>query len=564
MRIRDWLDLRTGYRALGKAAFGEPVRGGASWAYVFGSALALMFVQQIATGVLLALFYSPATTTAWGSIHYIEHDVLLGWFVRGLHHYGSSAMVILVVLHMFQAFAFRAYAAPREVNWWTGLVLFGVVLGFSVTGYLLPWDQKGFWATRVVTSIAGAFPWIGTWLKTTLQGGNDLGNLTLTRFFGFHVFILPALLGGFLVAHVAVFRRHGVTVRADRAAADVEARTEPFWPRQLTFDVAFFAAIVAILVATTIARHGAPLDAPADPSSGYPARPEWYFLWLFELLKVVPGSLEGVAMLGLVGAIAAFLALLPLVDRQSTRTAQSRWPHFAVAGGIAATALTLTIIPIVEDAQDPGLAAQLDSFDRDAERAFALAEKGVPPGGAGDLYLNDPLERGKRLFAAECQVCHRFGAKGGDTAPDLTGYMTASWIRSVTADPTQPRYFGRTPVAGMPVSDATPAELDKLTAYEMSLGGRAPEPAGGGDLFEELGCQTCHARAGDKPRLGPSLTGYGSRAWIVGALKNPGSPAYYGDQNTMPAFAGKLTDAQLDDLVTYVLSGGEPTTEKSP
>ena len=562
MRLRNWLDSRTGYRAIGRSALGEPVRGGASWAYVFGSALALTFAMQVVTGVLLALFYSPATTTAWGSIHYIQHDVLLGWFVRGLHHYGSSAMVILVVLHMFQTFLFRAYAAPREVNWWTGLLLLGIVLGFSVTGYLLPWDQKGFWATRVVTAIAGAFPWIGTWVKTTLQGGNDLGNLTLTRFFGFHVFILPALLGAFLVVHIAVFRRHGVTVRSGRKVADVEARTEPFWPRQITYDVAFFAVVAAILVAITVARHGASLEAPADPASGYPARPEWYFLWLFELLKVVPGAFEGVAILGLVLAMAAFLTLLPIVDRRASATPRSRWPHFAIAGGIATTVLALTIIPIVEDARDPGLASQQDQLDRDAERAFQLAEKGIPPGGASELYLNDPIERGKHLFAAQCQTCHRLGAKGGDSAPDLTGFMTAAWIRGVTADPTQPKYFGRTPVTGMPPTDAKPEELDKLTAYQMSLGKLAPEPPGGAALFEETGCQTCHARAGEKSRMGPSLDGYGSRPWILGAIKNPGSPAYYGDQNKMPAFAGKLSDAQLDDIVTYVLSGGDQTEGK--
>jgi ubiquinol-cytochrome c reductase cytochrome b subunit len=531
---------------------------------VYGSALALTFAIQVVTGVLLALFYSPSTTTAWGSIHYIEHDVLLGWLVRGLHHYGSSAMVILVVLHMFQAFVFRAYARPREINWWTGLVLFGIVLGFSVTGYLLPWDQKGFWATRVVTSVAGAIPMIGTWLETTLQGGNDLGNLTLTRFFGFHVFILPALLGLFMVIHIAVFRRHGVTVRPGRGPKEVALRTEPFWPRQVTYDVVFFACILAIVGAITIARHGASLEAPADPTAGYPARPEWYFLWLFELLKIVPGGFEGIAMLGLVVAMAVFLALLPLVERRPLTPARSRWPHFVTASGIATAVLTLTLIPIIQDASDASIAEQDALAERQAKRAFELAEKGIPPGGASELYLNDPLERGKRLFAAQCQNCHRLGTKGGDSAPDLTGIMTLAWVRAVTKDPSQPRFFGRTTVTGMPVTDVEPAELDKLAAYQLSLGGALPAPVGGADLFEESGCQTCHARAGEKPRMGPSLAGYGSRAWILGAIKSPDSPAYYGDQNKMPVFAGKLTDAQLDDVVTYVLSGGDKPEGNKP
>ncbi len=561
MKTRDWLDNRTGYRAVMHGAFAEPVRGGASWAYVFGSALALMFAVQIVTGVLLALFYSASTKEAWGSIHYIQNDVFLGWFVRGLHHYGASAMVILVVLHMFQAFLFRAYAAPREVNWWTGLVLFGLVLGFSVTGYLLPWDQKGFWATRVVTSIAGALPVIGTTVKTTLQGGNDLGNLTLTRFFGFHVFILPALLVLFVVVHVAVFRRHGVTVRPGRDAAKVDARTEPFWPRQVTYDVAFFAGVLAILVAITIANGGASLDAPADPTSGYPARPEWYFLWLFELLVLVPGSIEGIAILAVVVAIAAFLVLLPVVDRTPGR---ARWPHFVVAGVISTTVLAMTIIPLAKDANDPGYGDQMVAAERDAERAFELAKKGIPPGGASDLYLNDPGERGKRLFAAQCQGCHKLDGKGGDTAPDLTGIMSLEWIRAVTKDPTKPRFFGRTKVSGMEPTDATDADLDKLAAYQRSLGGTAKPPTGGAELFDELGCATCHAREGEKPRMGPSLAGYGSHAWLTGAIKTPESPRYYGDQNAMPSFAGKLTDTQIDDVVTYMTSFDSATARTSP
>jgi ubiquinol-cytochrome c reductase cytochrome b subunit len=330
----------------------------------------------------------------------------------------------------------------------------------------------------------------------------------------------------------------------------------------VTYDVAFFVIIVATLAAVTVANNGASLEAPADPAAGYPGRPEWYFLWLFELLKVVPGSLEGVAMLGLVVAMAAFLALLPIVDSRSVVGARTRWSHFAIAGGIAATVLSLTIIPVVEDSRDRGLAEQMQGFERDTARAFQLAEKGIPPGGASELYLNDPLERGKRLFAGNCQTCHKVGAKGGDSAPDLTGYMTAAWIRGVTADPSTPQYFGRTPVTGMQPTDAASDEIDKLVAYQMSLGGLAKVPPDGEQLFEDDGCHNCHALAGEKPRMGPTLAGYGSRTWIAGAIKNPDASSYYGDQNKMTAFAGKLTDAQIDDIVTYLLADGDRAERK--
>lgn len=564
MRIRDWLDDRTGYRAFLKRALDEPVDGGARWAYVFGSSLAILFFLQICTGILLALFYSPSTKEAWGSVHYIQHDVAFGWFVRGLHHYGSSAMILLLVLHLFQVFFFRAYAPPREMNWWTGLVLLGITLGFSVTGYLLPWDQKGFWATRVVTSIVGAMPWFGDWAKHALQGGNDLGNLTLTRFFGFHVFILPAALALVLVVHVALFRRHGVTPRPSRPRHEIEAKTEPFWPRQVMYDLLFFMIVLASLSAVTVAQHGATLEAPADPSSGYPARPEWYFLWLFGLLKVVPGWMEGPALLALMVAMFLFLALLPVVDRRPYTTWRARWPHLAVATILAGLVGTLNTLPMIEDARDKGLQALNEKAEADAARASKLAELGIPPGGASDLYLNDPLERGARLFASECQSCHRLGDKGGDSAPDLTGFMSPAWVRGVTADPTRPEYFGRTEVTGMDPTDATPQELDTLTAYLLSLGGAAPTPPGGADLFEEKGCQGCHARAGEDPLTGPSLAGYGSRDWIVGAIKDAGTPAYYGTANKMPVFIGKLTNAQIDDIVSYMLSVAPASKGTSP
>jgi ubiquinol-cytochrome c reductase cytochrome b subunit len=554
MQLGDWLDQRSGYRALTRHALEEPVVGGARWAYVFGSALAFLFVLQAVTGILLALYYSASTQEAWGSVYFLSTSVTLGWFVRGLHHWGSSAMIVLLVAHLLQVFVYGAYRAPRELAWWTGLFMLFVTLAFSLTGYLLPWDQKGFWATRVVTSIVGTFPFVGSWLKTTLQGGNDFGNLTLTRFFGFHVFFLPAALTVVLAAHVYLFRRHGVTPRWSRSRAELEAATEPFWPRQLTYDLIFATLVVAVLVFQTLRHHGAPLEAPADPASSYPARPEWYFLWLFELLKVLPGRFEGVLVLGFSLATALFLAALPLVDRAPSASPRGRWPHFLVALVIAGVVGGLTLKSKIEDARDPGVAVQERAAAEETRRAFTLAAKGIPPGGASDLYLNDPLERGKRLFAAQCQSCHAIDGRGGTSAPDLSGYLSRAWVRGVIADPTQPRYFGRTKVTGMDPTDATPEELDVLTDFVLALADKPEGPPGRGlDLYEEKGCHTCHALGKEDPLPGPTLAGYGSRAWIVGAILHPAAASYYGDQNQMPEFAGKLTDEQVDDLLVYIM-----------
>src|SRR5262249_8706303 len=154
----------------------EPVRGGARWAFVFGSVLTFLLVLQAVTGILLACFYAPSTATAWASVAFIQDQVSLGWFVRGLHSYGASAMVVVVGLHLAQVVLYGAYKAPRELNWTVGLGLLGLVLGFALTGYLLPWDQKGYWATQVATSIMGTTPLVGPALQKLIQGGAAYGN----------------------------------------------------------------------------------------------------------------------------------------------------------------------------------------------------------------------------------------------------------------------------------------------------------------------------------------------------------------------------------------------------
>jgi len=166
----DWLDSRTSYRALLHHALDEPVPGGARWAYIFGSVLIGCITLQAITGWALMAYYAPSATTAWASVEHITYGVSGGWLVRGMHHFGAQAMVVCLVLHLAQVAIYGAYKAPREVNWWFGLGLLGVTLGFSLTGYLLPWDQKGYWATRVATSIAGTIPIVGKSIQQLAQG----------------------------------------------------------------------------------------------------------------------------------------------------------------------------------------------------------------------------------------------------------------------------------------------------------------------------------------------------------------------------------------------------------
>ncbi|MBI3414208.1 MAG: cytochrome b N-terminal domain-containing protein, partial [Verrucomicrobia bacterium] len=238
--IADWLDERTGFRRLTREALLENVPGGSRWRYVWGSTLTFTLAVQMITGIVLWLAYSPSSQTAWESVYYIQHEMWGGWFLRGLHHYTAQAMNVLLVLHLMQVVIDGAYKAPREVNFWFGVLMLQLVLGLSLTGYLLPWDQKGFWATKVATNIAGITPLIGPALQRIIVGGVDYGHHTLTRFFALHAGVLPAGIIVLLVGHIYVFRRHGVTAKRPLKGPDA-----PFWPDQVLKDVVACLAVLA-------------------------------------------------------------------------------------------------------------------------------------------------------------------------------------------------------------------------------------------------------------------------------------------------------------------------------
>ena len=200
--VRGWLEDRLGLDELGKLLGGFAVPGGASWWHTFGSVAAGLFVLEAITGVLLATVYAPSVTGAWASVAYIQDQLALGWFVRGLHSFGSSALIVVTGAHMLQVLLFGAYRRPRELNWMVGLALFGLVALFALSGSLLPWDQKGYWAKLVEATIAGSAPAVGDTAQRLIQGGAAFGNLTLTRAYAFHAMALPALLTGLLVLHV--------------------------------------------------------------------------------------------------------------------------------------------------------------------------------------------------------------------------------------------------------------------------------------------------------------------------------------------------------------------------
>ena len=262
-RLYQWLDTPLRLQPIQKTLLDEPIPGGASWIYVFGSATLFLFVMQALTGMFLVVYYAPTPDHAYDSIQFIENQVTFGAFVRGIHHWGASGMVVAIGLHMLQTFLYGAYKPPREVMWMVGVILFLLTLAFAFTGYLLPWDQNAYWATQIGINMVGTVPLIGDILVRVLRGGDTLGTLTLSRFFAVHILFLPALLMGLVLLHLFILRRVGPAGpwSEERAARG----SETFYPRQVYMDAVVMAGIF-LAIALLASFVPFPLSDKADPS----------------------------------------------------------------------------------------------------------------------------------------------------------------------------------------------------------------------------------------------------------------------------------------------------------
>lgn len=462
-QLDQWFDDRTGYREFMHEALFESVPGGARWRYVWGSTLVMAFVVQVVTGTFLWMAYSPSAQTAWESVYFIQFQMNYGWLLRGMHHYMAQMMVVLLALHLMQVVIDGAYRAPREVNFWLGLILMQIVLGLALTGYLLPWDQKGYWATQVATKIAGIVPVVGPSMQRLIVGGNEYGHHTLTRFFALHAGVLPALLVGFLVLHVSLFRRHGLKHKEGSKKPD-----SMFWPDQVLKDaVACLAVVVTVGLLATF--RPAELTAPADPANAYDAaRPEWYFLFLFQFLKFFHGETgEIIGAIVVPGLLMGILFLMPILGRWKIgHRFNIAFLCFVLTGAGALTALALredyqalqtADFSDVEEVQEKiaidlrqhkgksryaGLGEEEQFavyFDKDpekiaafqtrhagymaykksqgfldavkhaeheGERARELADLGIPPAGNLTQVRSDAKLQGPKLFVKHCASCH--------------------------------------------------------------------------------------------------------------------------------------------------------------
>jgi ubiquinol-cytochrome c reductase cytochrome b subunit len=587
-KFLNWLDDRTGIRDFLHEALYEDIPGGARWRYVWGSTLVFTFVVQLITGVFLWMQYSPGAQSAWESVFYIQYETQGGWLVRGLHHFTAQAMIVLLVFHLLQVVIDGAYRAPREMNFWLGLILMQIVLGLSLTGYLLPWDQKGFWDTAVATNLMGLVPVIGEDLQKLVVGGPAYGNHTLTRFFALHAGVLPGLLIFFLVLHVYMFRRHGITHKLPAKYQD-----GTFWPDQVLKDAVACLAVLAVVMFFIIrgalfhgehdvTRLGAELGAPADPSVSYSAaRPEWYFLFLFQMLKYFPGSAEVLGAIVLPGFFMLLLFLMPIVGKWQLGHRFNVALTFALIIGAG----FLTYLAWKDDHYGPDAQSYHEAVveaDEEAHRAveLAMAPAGIPPTGAVTLLRNDPKVQGARNFKSSCAVCHGVPAKQDDQgkplrdgAGSLAGFASRAWIAGLL-DPHKigtPEYFGNTAhfegdmvnfVTG-DLKDWKKTEIDNVVialSAEAHLKSQAKLDAqdaariaeGQKLIKDEARCAQCHKfhDAGAEGSA-PDLTGYGSQEWLTAFVTDPAHARFYGDNNDrMPPFSGDAASLKL--IVDYL------------
>ncbi|HEY4742264.1 MAG: cytochrome b N-terminal domain-containing protein [Candidatus Acidiferrales bacterium] len=455
-----------------RASLDEPIPGGARFAYIFGSGLLFIFLSQIITGVFLALYYVPSADHAHTTVVYITKAVTAGSFLRSLHSYGSSAMVVVLLLHLSQTYLYGAYKGRREILWISGCALFGLVLGMAFTGYLLPWDQRAYFATAVGTNAIGEIPGIGESLTRLVRGGTEMGTLTVSRFFVAHVFLIPAFIFALVASHIFLFRKAGAAGPISEDPYNPKQKTEPFYPRQVMMDLSLTALLIAGLGVLAFFAP-VPLGPAADPANAqYVPRPEWYYLPIFQWLKYWHGAVSVIGILVIPMILVIAVVALPFLDRSIERRPWKRPVAMGAYVFVIVALVGLGLRSEYQDQHDPGVAKQL-ALQKTEENDFMRKpfEPELSSGSlaAANVSLADPLAaKGKTIFEAQsCNACHGGGGIGTAAAPALVGIsakFTSDQLVELFAHPTAKMIAG-----GMPKVDLPPDDLKTLIAYIESL-----------------------------------------------------------------------------------------------
>jgi len=461
-KIGDWFGQRLQIGGVVRETVTHPVpRKSASWWYVFGSAALTLFILQVFTGIMLAIIYVPSAGEAWNSLQYLNHDVTLGWFLRAVHGWGSNFMVAVVLIHMCQVFLFGAYKFPRELTWILGVFLLLLTLGMAFTGQVLRFDQDAYWGLGIGVAIAGRVPLLGKQLVHMVMGGPIIAGDTLSRFFTVHVFVIPGLILAFVSLHLLMVLKLGINewpmpgrvVRRSTYLQEYHELTHkdgvPFVPVAIWKDMFFSAAIIVSVMAC------AWFFGPFGPS-GYPdptivqtiPKPDFFFLWLYAMLALLPPSMETPALLIGPVIVIGFLILLPFLSGEGEKS----WKRRPVA------VLTLLLVAVA-----------LGTFTK---LATYSPWSPVMNGWSGDPvpveYLNgrSPLERqGALVFQVkQCRNCHVIGGSGGKRGPKLDKVATRMTHDQLVRQVIQGG--GNMPAYG---KNLNPAEVTALVSFLETL-----------------------------------------------------------------------------------------------
>lgn len=471
----DWFDARLGVRATLLPMLRHPIpreaAGPMGWWYVFGSAALTLFLIQILSGIALALVYVPSADNAYESLLYLNDEAPLGWFLRALHYYAGSGMVVLVLVHMTQVFLHGSFKYPRELTWVLGVLLLLCTLGMFFTGQVLRWDPDAYWGLAIGGAMAGRVPLVGPWLVRQLFGGPVIGGDSLSRFFTLHVFVIPAALLLFVAIHLWLVLRRGISAPpvpgevVDPESYDEEYEQSlkdgvPFFGDAMVKDALFsaLAVIVVVILAAVLGPKGP--SGPPDPAlSGGTPRPEWPFLWLFAMLALSPPWAETVIMLVFPLVLIITLILVPFVSQRGER-APSRRPMAVVSVIVIYTVL--------------GVLTWLGNAAPWSPHMTAWSSDPVPE----SMVRNSTPTRlmGAALFQnKDCRNCHALDGSGGRRGPDLTTVgtrLTREQLISQISNGTPGGGNNGGPGGGnMPAygKQITPAEMTALVAFLENL-----------------------------------------------------------------------------------------------
>jgi ubiquinol-cytochrome c reductase cytochrome b subunit len=444
--IWEWINDRIPVAEVLQLGLDEEIIGGASYFFTLGSATLFVFILQMVTGIWQLFYYVPTVDHAYDSLNFLRLFVPYGWLIHGLHYWGATAMVILVGLHILRVFIWGAYKKPRELTWLFGVVLLLLTVALSFTGAALPWDERGYWATVVGTSIAGTTPFVGNGLKYLLIGGNKIEQLTLSRFFILHTAIIPGITVIMIVVHFAAFRKFGSVGPWIEEKRNIKS---DFWPEQVSKDMVV-AVLLFLLLVTLAAFKPPPFTGPADPlDTTYLPKPEWNFLFLYQALKVFPGSLEKLGTVGIPALVILIFVSLPFLDRKPERNPLKR--PAMMFGGFAFLVLLFTLT----------IMGYNSGVNKSQVKLKSASIKSIK--------LSPAALRGKNVYNTYgCMSCHAISGQGGKVGPNLTNESlkgrTKQWI---IVQLTNPRgHNPRTPMPPFSMLDS--AQLNNLSDYLLS------------------------------------------------------------------------------------------------